>query len=84
MLFDKFAGRGGNKWLSPVGCAMFTLVVHVPIQSQLGVALPFLQHLTTVAVVHGIRNTPELQVCMHFIYACLLLFYLCLCIVRLL
>ena len=56
------AGRGGNKWLSPMGCAMFTIVVRIPINSHLGNALPFLQHIASVAVVLGIRNIPELEV----------------------
>ena len=57
----KGQGRGSNKWLSPLGCAMFTLVVHIPVHSHLGKALPFLQHLTTVAVVHAVRTIAGLQ-----------------------
>ncbi|XP_076815831.1 biotin--protein ligase-like [Clavelina lepadiformis] len=51
----KGQGRSTNKWLSPVGCAMFTLPVIIPINSYLGHRLPFLQHMMSVAVVHAIR-----------------------------
>nr|CAB3253290.1 biotin--protein ligase [Phallusia mammillata] len=57
----KGQGRSGNKWLSPVGCAMFTLVVAIPMKSKLGQSLPILQHLTSVAVAHSVRSLPGLQ-----------------------
>lgn len=44
---------------------MFTLVAHIPLKSHLGVALPFLQHLTTVAAVHAIRTLPGLEVSLY-------------------
>uniref|UniRef100_S4RAU7 Holocarboxylase synthetase n=1 Tax=Petromyzon marinus TaxID=7757 RepID=S4RAU7_PETMA len=51
-------GRGGNAWLSPVGCAMFTLPLVVRSDSCLGQHLPFLQHLVALAVVEGVRSAP--------------------------
>lgn len=56
----KGRGRGGNKWLSPPGTAMFSHVISIPLHSNLGQHLSILQHLTTVAVVHGIRSIAEL------------------------
>ncbi|XP_041089099.1 biotin--protein ligase [Polyodon spathula] len=54
-------GRGGNAWLSPLGCAMFTLHVRVPVQSPLGQRIPFLQHLVALAVVEAVRTLPGYQ-----------------------
>ncbi|KAK0148789.1 Biotin--protein ligase [Merluccius polli] len=51
-------GRGGNAWLSPLGCAMFTLHVKVALGSRLGQRIPFLQHLAALAVVEAIRTLP--------------------------
>ncbi|XP_064207281.1 biotin--protein ligase isoform X2 [Anguilla rostrata] len=51
-------GRGGNAWLSPLGCAMFTLHVQVPVSSRLGQRIPFLQHLAALAVVEAVRTLP--------------------------
>ncbi|KAG7483610.1 hypothetical protein MATL_G00040190 [Megalops atlanticus] len=49
-------GRGGNAWLSPLGCAMFTLHVQVPVSSRLGQRIPFLQHLAALAAVEAVRT----------------------------
>ncbi|KAL3883228.1 hypothetical protein ACJMK2_029516 [Sinanodonta woodiana] len=54
-------GRGGNAWLSPVGCAMFTLHVRVPLDSELGQRASFLQHLTSLAVVQSVCSLPGCQ-----------------------
>ncbi|XP_067113908.1 biotin--protein ligase isoform X1 [Osmerus mordax] len=51
-------GRGGNAWLSPPGCAMFTLHVQVALSSRLGQSIPFLQHLASLAVVEAVRTLP--------------------------
>ncbi|XP_019125008.2 biotin--protein ligase isoform X1 [Larimichthys crocea] len=51
-------GRGRNAWLSPVGCAMFTLGVQVELGSRLGQRIPFLQHLAALAVVEAVRTLP--------------------------
>ncbi|XP_063433359.1 biotin--protein ligase-like [Mytilus trossulus] len=57
----KGQGRGDNLWLSPAGCAMFTIHVCLPLSSHLGKAASFLQHLTSLAVVEGIRTLPGYQ-----------------------
>ncbi|KAH3728852.1 biotin--protein ligase-like [Dreissena polymorpha] len=54
-------GRGGNSWLSPVGCAMFSLHVRVPLESPLGRAVSFLQHITALAVVNSVCGLPGYQ-----------------------
>ncbi|XP_040908103.1 biotin--protein ligase [Toxotes jaculatrix] len=54
-------GRGGNMWLSPLGCAMFTLSVRVELNSRLGQRIPFLQHLAALAVVEAVRTLPGYQ-----------------------
>ncbi|XP_054569507.1 biotin--protein ligase isoform X2 [Eptesicus fuscus] len=51
-------GRGGNAWLSPVGCALSTLLVSVPLRSPLGQRIPFVQHLMSLAVVEAVRSIP--------------------------
>ncbi|XP_047463271.1 biotin--protein ligase isoform X2 [Mugil cephalus] len=51
-------GRGKNGWLSPLGCAMFTLGVQVELSSRLGQRIPFLQHLAALAVVEAVRTLP--------------------------
>uniref|UniRef100_A0AAY4ENK7 BPL/LPL catalytic domain-containing protein n=1 Tax=Denticeps clupeoides TaxID=299321 RepID=A0AAY4ENK7_9TELE len=54
----KGRGRGGNAWLSPLGCAMFTLHAQIPINSSLGQRIPFLQHLVALSVVEAVRTLP--------------------------
>uniref|UniRef100_A0A8C4R699 BPL/LPL catalytic domain-containing protein n=4 Tax=Eptatretus burgeri TaxID=7764 RepID=A0A8C4R699_EPTBU len=54
----KGRGRAGNVWLSPVGSAMFTLYLSIPLNSRLGQRLPFLQHLVALAVVQAVRTCP--------------------------
>uniref|UniRef100_A0A3B3HVL4 Holocarboxylase synthetase n=1 Tax=Oryzias latipes TaxID=8090 RepID=A0A3B3HVL4_ORYLA len=54
-------GRGGNAWLSPLGCAMFTLQVQVELSSKLGQRIPFLQHLAALAVVEAVCTLPGYQ-----------------------
>ncbi|KAL6267955.1 hypothetical protein P5V15_001023 [Pogonomyrmex californicus] len=49
-------GRSRNMWLSPVGCAMFTLQVHIPISSYLGSHISLLQHIAAVALVSAVRS----------------------------
>lgn len=55
-------GRGRNAWLSPVGCALSTLLVSIPLRSQLGQRIPFVQHLMSLAVVEAVRSIPGYQV----------------------
>ncbi|XP_054873360.1 biotin--protein ligase isoform X3 [Amphiprion ocellaris] len=54
-------GRGKNAWLSPLGCAMFTLRVQVELSSRLGQKIPFLQHLAALAIVEAVRTLPGYQ-----------------------
>ncbi|XP_076644168.1 holocarboxylase synthetase-like protein isoform X1 [Halictus rubicundus] len=54
----KAMGRDRNQWLSPEGCAMFTLQMHIPTASILGQRLSLLQHLMCVAIVSGIKSLP--------------------------
>ncbi|KAM5281773.1 biotin--protein ligase isoform 2-T2 [Ctenodactylus gundi] len=54
-------GRGTNAWLSPVGCALSTLLVSIPLRSQLGQRIPFVQHLMSLAVVEAVRSIPGYQ-----------------------
>ncbi|XP_026183436.1 biotin--protein ligase [Mastacembelus armatus] len=58
---SKGRGRGGNVWLSPLGCAMFTLSVQVELSSKLGQRISFLQHLAALAVVEAVRTLPGYQ-----------------------
>ncbi|XP_062454800.1 biotin--protein ligase isoform X2 [Rhea pennata] len=51
-------GRGGNVWLSPVGCALSTLHITIPLYSNLGQRIPFIQHLVSLAVVESVRSIP--------------------------
>lgn len=51
-------GRGGNVWLSPKGCAMFSIQLHVPMDSVIARALPLVQHLVAVSVVSAVRSLP--------------------------
>uniref|UniRef100_A0A2S2NYB8 Biotin--protein ligase n=2 Tax=Schizaphis graminum TaxID=13262 RepID=A0A2S2NYB8_SCHGA len=51
-------GRGGNKWLSPSGCAMFSVQLHIPFDSQLGQRLALLQHVVALSVVSAICSLP--------------------------
>lgn len=55
-------GRGGNVWLSPPGCAMFSIHVRVPATSWLGERIPFLQHIVSLAVVLAVRTKPGYEV----------------------
>uniref|UniRef100_A0A3Q4GH33 Holocarboxylase synthetase (biotin-(proprionyl-CoA-carboxylase (ATP-hydrolysing)) ligase) n=1 Tax=Neolamprologus brichardi TaxID=32507 RepID=A0A3Q4GH33_NEOBR len=54
-------GRGRNAWLSPLGCAMFTLNVQIELNSKLGQRIPFLQHLVALAVVEAVCSLPGYQ-----------------------
>lgn len=51
-------GRGGNVWLSPEGCGMFSVQLHVDTGSVLFSSLSLVQHLVATAVVHAIRSLP--------------------------
>ncbi|XP_059177062.1 biotin--protein ligase-like [Physella acuta] len=51
-------GRGGNAWISPEGCAMFTLPLTISLDSELGHKVSFLQHLVSLAVVKSVVTLP--------------------------
>nr|XP_002732728.1 PREDICTED: biotin--protein ligase-like [Saccoglossus kowalevskii] len=51
-------GRGGNTWLGPSGCAMFSLLLNIPVRTELGQRLPYLQHIASLAVVEAVCNLP--------------------------
>lgn len=57
-----FIGRGGNAWLSPDGCAMYSLQLHIPLDSILGRHISLLQHLSALATVSAVCSLPDLQV----------------------
>lgn len=56
-------GRSGNSWLSPDGCAMFSVHVRVALTSRLGQRVSFIQHLMSLAVVLAVRQKQACQVC---------------------
>lgn len=63
-------GRGGNSWISPLGCLQFSLVLHVPTTprsaypltslgtnpTMVGSKLVFVQYLAGLAIIEGIRK----------------------------
>ena len=52
----KGRGRGNNKWLSPVGCMMFSMQIKIPLQSSLGQRISFIQHIVVVAFIISIKE----------------------------
>lgn len=54
-------GRGGNKWLSPLGCAMFSFMYESEIGSKVAQHAGYVQHLLALAIVDSIRSLPGLQ-----------------------
>uniref|UniRef100_A0A182K7Q6 BPL/LPL catalytic domain-containing protein n=1 Tax=Anopheles christyi TaxID=43041 RepID=A0A182K7Q6_9DIPT len=58
----KGKGRNNNQWLSPPGCAMFSLQLHIPMSSMLGQRLPIVQHLVAISVVSAILSLPGYEV----------------------
>ncbi|XP_054733910.1 biotin--protein ligase [Anastrepha obliqua] len=49
-------GRNNNQWLSPLGCAMFSIQLHISLDSPLGGRLPLLQHIVGLALVNTFRG----------------------------
>ena len=64
------SGRGGNVWLSPKGCAMFSLHVRLKLHTSLGQRVSYLQHITSLAVVEAVRGLQgyEVLVCNNSYY----------------
>lgn len=55
--------RGRNSWISPKGCAMFSLSLKITRESPLGGRLPLLQHMIALSIVKAIRGVyPQLEV----------------------
>uniref|UniRef100_A0A0N5B439 BPL/LPL catalytic domain-containing protein n=1 Tax=Strongyloides papillosus TaxID=174720 RepID=A0A0N5B439_STREA len=55
----------GNTWISPKGCAIFSFDFNVPIQSNLGSKISFLQHILAVSIVDSIKyltKIPDLPI----------------------
>jgi len=52
-------GRGGNKWLSPPGCSMFSIQIFLKTTSFLGTRPSLIQHLVALAQVHAVRSRVE-------------------------
>lgn len=51
-------GRSKNVWLSPKGCAMFTVQLHIPKNSSLGGHISIIQHLFIVGIVSAVTSIP--------------------------
>ena len=54
-------GRGGNKWLSPPGCSMFSMQITLVRDSFLSRRPSLIQHLIALAHVEAIRGDPDYQ-----------------------
>jgi biotin-[acetyl-CoA-carboxylase] ligase BirA-like protein len=50
----KGQGRSGNQWLSPRGCALFTFNFNIPLDTELGRSIGYVQHVLAVAIVDAI------------------------------
>ena len=57
-------GRGGNQWISPKGCMMFSFSLSIPSSSRLSRYSSILQHITSLSVVSAIRTIPGYEVSM--------------------
>lgn len=49
-------GRNDNKWLSPFGCACFTMNLRFPFSSPLISKITLIQHLASLAIVMALPN----------------------------
>lgn len=55
-------GRSGNVWMSPEGCAMFSMRIRFLLQSELGRHLSLLQHIVALAIVLAMKKLPHCHV----------------------
>uniref|UniRef100_A0A1I8QBH0 BPL/LPL catalytic domain-containing protein n=1 Tax=Stomoxys calcitrans TaxID=35570 RepID=A0A1I8QBH0_STOCA len=55
-------GRSNNQWLSPLGCVMYSIQLHVSLNSPLGKRLPLLQHVIGAAMVHTLKGHDQYKV----------------------
>lgn len=60
--FYNFSGRGDNVWLSPKGCAMFSLQLHIDLQCYIAQHISLLQHIVSLALVSGIHSISGYEV----------------------
>ena len=51
-------GRGGNKWLSPPGCSMFSSQLSLGANTWIGRRASLIQHLVALAHVEAVRSEP--------------------------
>ena len=51
-------GRTQNEWLSPKGCAMFTLQLNIDFNSNIGRKMAFIQHMAGLSIVRAINTIP--------------------------
>ncbi|XP_023345768.1 biotin--protein ligase [Eurytemora carolleeae] len=49
-------GRGGNLWISPPGCAMFSLQLQLNLVSNMGAKPSLIQHIVGLAVAETLRS----------------------------
>ncbi|CAG9814996.1 unnamed protein product [Phaedon cochleariae] len=49
-------GRSNNVWISPIGCAMFSMQLHISRNSVLGKYLPLAQQIGMVAVASALKS----------------------------
>lgn len=49
-------GRGSNVWISPAGSLIFSTVVRHPVEKIQSSPVVFIQYLSAMAVVRGIKN----------------------------
>lgn len=60
--FDAYKLKKYLQWLSPDGCALFSLQLHIPLSSPLGQKVPLIQHLVSVAIVNSIVKLDDYKV----------------------
>ncbi|XP_073839153.1 holocarboxylase synthetase-like protein isoform X2 [Musca autumnalis] len=55
-------GRSNNQWLSPLGCAMFSIQLHISLNSALGKRLPLVQHIVGAAMANVLKSHEQYKV----------------------
>lgn len=55
-----------SQWLSPEGCIMFSLQLHIPLASRLGQRLSLIQHLIGTAMANAIVTQKGYEVSSPF------------------
>eukprot|EP00088_Acartia_fossae_P030779 TRINITY_DN31776_c0_g1_i1.p1 TRINITY_DN31776_c0_g1~~TRINITY_DN31776_c0_g1_i1.p1 ORF type:complete len:507 (+),score=78.12 TRINITY_DN31776_c0_g1_i1:46-1566(+) len=54
-------GRGGNRWISPEGCAMCTLQLHLTLGRGIGRTPSLLQHVVGLAVIKALGDDLDIR-----------------------